>query len=130
MPEKSYNKDKSIKIFYLETKRTEEGHTITIKKYIHPLNSYLKAYIRDLSQKERVSNLQIEDDSTALAIINRREVNNTMFLEYKRRNMKPLTYNITGVDYYDDSTSEIKLFLSLVENQITYDEEEGIEWQK
>lgn len=125
MPEKAYNKDKKVKIFYLIKRRTEEGFTQTIKKYIHPLNKQLSAYIRDLSPKEK----QEKDESTLLAIINRRDVNNTMFLEYKRRGMSVQTYNINGVDFYDDSSSEIKLTLSLVKNKIAYDIEEGTEWK-
>lgn len=123
-----YNKDKKVKIFYLTTTRDENGFKVTIKKYIHPIDKSLNAYIRDLSQKELQSNMQVQDSSTAIAIINRREINNTMYLEYKRRGMRKQTYNINGVDYFDDSTNDIKLTISLVKQSITFDREEGTEW--
>lgn len=125
-----YNKDKKVKIFKLVKARNSEDFIVIKKKYIHPMGSFIKAFIRDLSSREIQTNKQAQDDSTMQAIINRREVSKDMYLEYRRRGFKrPQVYNITGVDYFTDSTNEIKLTLSLVTQEITYDEEEGTEWQ-
>lgn len=125
-----YNKDKKVKIFYLVTTRDEEGFKITIKKYIHPLNKSLSAYVRDLSQREVQANKQVQDDSTIQVVINRRPINNSMFVEYKRRGMDVNTYNISGIDYYDDTTNDIKFNGSLVNQKLTYDKVEGTDWNE
>ena len=131
MQQTSYNKDKNIKIFQIIKERTLEGFTVIKKKYIHPINKYLKAYIRDLSSKEIQTNKQAQDESTMQIIINRREITKDMYVEYRRRGFKNIqTYEINGIDYFTDSTNEIKLNVSLIKQELTFDEEEGTEWQQ
>ena len=63
-------------------------------------------------------------------VINRRPINNSMFVEYKRRGMDVNTYNISGIDYYDDTTNDIKFNGSLVNQKLTYDKVEGTDWNE
>ena len=130
MANSRYNKDEHIRIFYLLSARDENGFKITIKKYIHPINGFLWAYVRDLSQKEVQARKQVQNDATIQVRINRREITNDMFMEYKRPGMKNTnTYNISGIDFFDDSQSEIKFDGSLISQAITYDRVEGTDWK-
>lgn len=122
-----YQLDKKIKIFKLQQDR-DGAYVVTIKKYIHPLNSKLCAYFRDLSQKEVNANKQSQDDSTAIFVINRRAVTQGMFIEYKRKTFGLITYQITGVDGWNDNSNLLKLNCKVVSNSINYTKEEGTDY--
>lgn len=121
-------KDRSIKIYSLVSTRDSEGFEVTIKKYIHPVDATLKAYFRQLKSTEVFINKQSGDDTEAMFIINRRVVEKDMFVEYmNRRTFGTETYQITGVDPYDDSGNDIKLSVKKV-NPSVYDFVEGADW--
>ena len=104
-----YRLDKKIKIFKLNQDR-DGAYVVTVKKYIHPVDAKLCAYFRDLSQKEVNANKQSQDDSTAMFVINRRLVTQGMFIEYRRKTFGLTTYQITGVDSWNDN-SNLLIFL-------------------
>lgn len=123
-----HDKNHRVKIFTIKTSRTDEGNLETTKKYIHPKNAFLWGYFRDLSSTEQQTNSQNQDEASARLIINRRAVTKEMYVEIKRETFGTQTYQITGVDAYDDTDPEIKLTLTLVKNDIQYDGEEGTDW--
>ena len=120
-------KDKNIKIFLLESKRNDKGFEIITKKYIHPLDSYLKAYFRTLSSFEINSNKQVQNDTTALFIINRRVITEDMFIERDRRTFGKETYQITSIDGYEDSSNDLKIGAKKIVAP-SYDLVEGSDW--
>lgn len=122
-------KDRIIKIFQLTQVRELEALTKTIKKYIHPVDEGVKAYVRDLSSTEAKEYGQAADEETIYAIINRRNITKDMFVEFKRRGSKTYqTYNITGIDDFDGRENEIKLTLVKIKQTLDFDEEEGTPW--
>ena len=121
-------KDRSIKIYSLVSDRDSDGFEIVKKRYIHPVDKTLCAYFKQLKSTEIIANKQNQDDTEAYFVINRRAVENDMFVEYmNRRTFGTQTFQITGVDPYDDSGSEIKLSVKKV-NPSPYDFEEGVDW--
>lgn len=121
-------KDRSIKIYSLISTRDSEGFEVVKKVYIHPIDKTLCAYFRQLKSAEIVANKQSQDDTEAFFIINRRAVEKDMFIEYiNRRTFGTQTYQITGVDPYDDKGSEIKLNVKKV-GPSPFDYEEGVDW--
>lgn len=125
-----YNRSKKIKIFYLENGRDVEGNSIKVKKYIHPIESYINAHYRDLRSSETNNNDQALDFATVQFTIIRRAIVKDMFIEYDRKDFGLQTYTIISVDGYDDLTNDMKLNADLVKNEIEFDEVEGTEWKK
>lgn len=124
-----YNKDRKIKIFSLIKERDADGFIITTKKYIHPNCKTLCAYYRDLRSSEIALNKQVLDDTEVMFIINRREIEKDMYIEYiSRRTYGTTTYQITSIDSFDDSGNDIKIGAKKV-NPPTYDKVEGTRWQ-
>ena len=130
MPEVFYNKDKKIKIYQIISNRDSQGFITTIKRYIHPVNSYLCAYFKDLRSAEIAANRQVEDDTEAQFLINRRAVSKDMFIEFKRRTFGMTTYQITGIDGYEDNSNELKLSVKKINSIPKYDIIEGTDWKK
>lgn len=103
------NKTKCIKIFYERVSKTD-GITYPVKHYIHPQNTKLYAYVRNLSQSEITSNSAVYDTSTIQVITNYRKLNNDMFIEFRNK-----TYQLIGdPDEFDFKETEIKLFCKRV----------------
>lgn len=121
-------KDRSIKIYSLISTRDQDGFEVVTKKYIHPIDITLRAYFKQLKSSEIVANKQSQDETEAYFVINRRNVEKDMYVEYmNRRTFGTETYQVTGVDPYDDSGNEIKLTVKKV-NPSIYDYEEGVRW--
>jgi len=88
-----YKRDKKpcIKIF-----KNIETPTGPIKKYIHPKNTLLNAYVRQLSAREQnIGNAEI-DGSTIEFTVNKRKLSGDMFVEFKEE-----VYQISGVDNFE-----------------------------
>ena len=121
-------KDKHIKIFKLVTTRDSEGYEKTTKKYIHPIDSKLMAHYKDLRTSEIVANKQSQDDTEAIFTVNRRLITKDMYIEYNRRTFGLITYQITGVDGWDDTSGELKLGAKKLNAAPSYDNIEGTDW--
>lgn len=122
-------KDRIIKIYQLTSRRELDALTKTIKKYIHPIDEGIKAYVRDQSSTEVQRNGQASDEETIYAIINRRNITKDMFVEYHHRGMEGYeTYNVVGIDDYNGRDNEIRLTLVKIKQTIDFDEEEGTPW--
>ena len=117
-------KSSKIKIFTLEKKRDLDGFVSVVKSYIHPIDSNINAYIRDISSTEKISLGQELDVSIKEIVINKRKITKDMYVEFKGQ-----TYNILSIDSFDDLENEIKLRVVLVNNEIQFDSEEGSIWQ-
>lgn len=99
-------KDKLIKIYF--ERESEEG---IIKEYIHPINIYLKAYVRQVASFETVYEQTRHDTSHLIFVINRRKVRTDMFIEFRNK-----TYNINSIDNFEFYiTHEIKIIASEIE---------------
>lgn len=85
--------------------KVSQGGLGAIKEYIHSEDTYLKAYVRQLSTSER-NNLQgITNDANTLFVINYREnIKIDLFIEFNGK-----TYAIDGVDDLEFRQTEIKL---------------------
>lgn len=124
-----YNKDRKIKIFQLISARNENGFEVITKKYIHPIDKCLSAYFKDLRSSEIAFNRQAEDDTEVVFVINRRAIEKDMFIEYiSRRTFGTTTYQITGIDSFDDTSYDMKVGAKKI-NPPRYDLEEGTQWQ-
>lgn len=124
-----YNKNRKIKIFKLLSARNENGFEVITKKYIHPIDKCLNAYFKDLRSSDIYMNRQVENDSEVLFVINRRAIDTDMFIEYiSRRTFGTTTYQITGIDSFDDTSYDMKVSAKKI-NPPRYDNEEGTEWQ-
>lgn len=122
-------KDRIIKIYQLTSRRELDALTKTIKKYIHPIDEGIKAYVRDQSSTEVQRNGQASDEEAIYAIINRRNITKDMFVEYHHRGMEGYeTYNVVGIDDYNGRDNEIRLTLVKIKQTIDFDEEEGTPW--
>jgi len=91
-------KDKNIRIFWEDVDGDE-----SIKHYIHPRNSFLKAYVIQLSANEQASADAIQDRSDIEFIVNYREIIVDMYVEFNNK-----TYRISGIDYYEFYITEVK----------------------
>ena len=111
-----YNKNHKIKIFY-------EINNATTKKYIHPLNSHIKAYVRELSASERNEFNAVSELSDIECVINKRKIDVNMFLEFKGN-----TYQIISQDSFDFETPEIKIRATQI-TPLPYETEEGTDWK-
>ena len=104
---KQKNKDKKIKIFIRVDEQLPNGETITKKVYLQKKDSYIKAYIRSLSAKERLSSNTTQPSNEVEITINYRrslEKRQGAYVEYK-----DWTYAITGIDNLDFRRTEMKL---------------------
>ena len=91
-------KDKNIKI-YSET----QSNSGILRKYIHPAHSYIKAYIRQLSNQERYVNGAEVDGSEIEVVINKRDVEPDMYIEFKNKH-----YQIGPLDNFLFYNTEVK----------------------
>ena len=129
MPKYIYNKDRKVKIFKLISARNENGFEVITKKYIHPINKCLSAYFKELKSSELAFNRQVEDDTEVIFVINRRNIDKDMYIEYiSRRTFGTTTYQITGVDSFDDTSYDMKVSAKKI-NPPAYNNVEGTEWQ-
>lgn len=104
---KQKNKDKDIKIFIRVDEQLPNGETITKKVYLQKKDSYIKAYIRSLSAKERLSSNTTQPSNEVEITINYRrslEKRQDAYVEYK-----DWTYTVTGIDNLDFRRTEMKL---------------------
>lgn len=119
---KVQNKTKCIKIFYERVSKVD-GITYPVKHYIHPQNTKLYAYVRNLSQNEINSNSAVYDTSSIQVIMNYRQLNNDMFIEFRNK-----TYQLIGdPDEFDFKETEIKLLCKRVVEK-DYDIVEYEDW--
>lgn len=100
-------KDKKIKIFIRVDEQLPNGETITKKVYLQKKDSYIKAYIRSLSAKERLSSNTTQPSNEVEITINYRRSlwkRQDAYVEYK-----DWTYAVTGIDNLDFRRTEMKL---------------------
>lgn len=110
---KQKNKDKKIKIFIRVDEQLPTGDTITKKVYLQKKDSYIKAYIRSLSTKERLTSNNVQPSNEVELTINYRkslERKQEVYVEYK-----DWTYAITGIDNLDFRRTEMKITAKSVE---------------
>lgn len=91
-------KDKKIKIF--QEISNEFGLT---KKYIHPENTSLYAYVRQLSANERNQFNAIQDGSAIEFVINHRKIQTDMLVEFKNK-----TYQMGPPDHFEFYSNDVK----------------------
>jgi head-tail adaptor len=91
-------KDKIIKIYQETTK--DKG---VLREYIHPKDSYIKAYIRQLSSSERYLNRAEVDGSEIEIVINKRDVHPDMYIEFGEKH-----YQIGPLDHFEFYNTEVK----------------------
>jgi len=91
-------KDKKIRIF--QELETSEG---TIKQYIHKKDSYLSAYVRQLSANEQATQNAVQDSSDIEFVVNHRKILIDMLVEFNGD-----TYQIAGVDNFEFYQVDIK----------------------
>lgn len=96
-----------VKIFHEVTVETE-GYTSKIKEYIHPEGTYLSAYVRQVSMKESESGGSY-DGSDIEVVLNNRELDQTMFIEFKGQ-----TYQLGAPDHFEFLNTDIKVRASKV----------------
>lgn len=111
-------KPHNIRIF--QEIETEEG---TIKKYIHPEGTYLKAHVRQLSANEQNIADAVQDSSDIEFTINRREIEIDMFVEFKRFGINRV-YQISGINNYEFFNGDTR-FRAYEVNKREYD---VVEW--
>ena len=110
-------KFKKIKIYYIQ--ETIDGK---IKHYIHPIDEYLYASVRQLSFYERNNQNALLDGADMEFIINRRKVKPDMYIEFNED-----TYKISAIDNYDFNSDEVRLLAKEVES-INFDKVIGDAW--
>lgn len=113
-------KDKKIKIF--REIQTEWGVT---KKYIHPLGSSLKAYVRQLSATEQNTSNGIQDGSAIEFVINNRQIKTDMYVEFKGK-----TYQMGPPDNFEFYKTEVKFIAYEVNTKDDYLEVEWSDWNE
>ena len=102
MPKFKQHKDKTIKIFF-ET----ETSTGTIKEYIHPFGTTIKAYVRQLSANEQASANAVQDSSDIEFTINKRDIKPDMFVEYFN-GFETKVYQVGSRDNFEFYNTEVK----------------------
>lgn len=113
-------KDKRIKIF-MEIP-SEFGIT---KKYIHPENTYLNAYVRQLSATEQNTSNAIQDGSAIEFVINNRKIKTDMHVEFKGK-----TYQMGPPDNFEFYKAEVKFIAYEVNPRDDYIATEWSEWNE
>ena len=91
-------KDKRIRIFY-ELDQPEGP----VKIYIHPENTVLKAYVRQLSATEQTAANSVRDGSAVQFTINNREIKTDMYVEFNGK-----TYQMGPPDMFEFYKTDIK----------------------
>lgn len=104
-------KNRNIKIF----KEVRENGK-SIKQYIHPYFTSIKAYVRQLSANEMATANAIQDASDIEFVINKRDINVGMFVEFQNK-----TYQINAVDFREFLNGDIT-FRAMQVNRKNYDE--------
>lgn len=119
-------KDRQIKLYYGKTITWRNGHgtgTYLEKKYVHPKDAFLKAYVR-----QSVANNQENSDAVIIAdrylvVINYRELpRGQYYIEWKNKVLKVL-----NIDEYEGRNVELKLECQVIdvdplENKLVRDE--------
>jgi head-tail adaptor len=95
---KYFIKDKQIKIY----RETDSGKGVE-RQYIHPKDSFIKAYIRQLSSQERYLNSAEVDGSEIEIVINQRDVHPDMYIVFKDKH-----YQIGPLDRFEFYNTEVK----------------------
>ena len=121
-----YDLDKRVKCFYITTKR-QDGFIVNVKKYIHPEISLLHAKFQNLKSDQIIANKQAQNETTAYFIMNRRVLRNGWYIEFERRNFGICTYQILGVDPFDDTSSYLKISVKEINSALPYDSVEYTE---
>jgi len=93
------NKHRNILIF-----REIESKTGTIKEYIHPYGTIIKAYVRQLSGNEQNSLDATQNSAIIEFVINSRAIEIDMFIEFNNK-----VYGIDGTDDLEFFNTEIHL---------------------
>lgn len=107
MTEPKYpQKDRQIRIFRIHSKRwANESEQSIIKEYMHPKDTFLRAYIRQLSAGEMATEALKKQSDDFEAVINYRpEITTDCYIEFQGD-----TYRVTGVDGFDLKNIELKL---------------------
>lgn len=108
-------KNHNIRIF--QEVETMDGVT---KQYIHKENTFLKAYVRQLSSNEQNIAGAIQDSSDIEFVINKREIALDMFVEFKRFGIDRV-YQISGIDEFEFFKGDTK-FRAYEVNKRTYNQ--------
>lgn len=95
---KYFIKDKRIKIY----QETGSGNGVE-RHYIHPKDTFIKAYIRQLSSQERYINQAELDGSEMEVVINQRDVHPEMYIEFEGKH-----YQIGPLDRFEFYNTEVK----------------------
>lgn len=119
---KNYPKRHLIRLYQAETRKVEvngEKEQLTVKVYFKfsktaevfadggydPQNEGIdiKAYARQLSAEERNASMALQDDSSIEVAINKRQVTQDMYMEFKGN-----TYQIGAPDNFQFEGTEVK----------------------
>ncbi len=114
-------KDKKIKIF-TETNREDLGISQSVKIYQHPINTVLKANIRQLSADETNADNADQNSEYLVIVVNHRILPDSFFVEFRGS-----TYKSDGIDKFEFYKGEIKFRAHRV-NSKEYDVVEYKEW--
>ena len=117
----TYDLSKRIKIFYIDNVR-QNGFVKKIKTYIHPEGTLLSARFKNLKADQVIQNKQAQVDVDSEFIVMRRNITEEMFIEYNRRTFGVCTYQIKGIDPWDDNSNYLKLSTHKVNSVIEYDD--------
>jgi head-tail adaptor len=93
------NKHHNILVF-----KEIQSKTGIVKQYIHPINTKLSAYARQLSSQEQSSQEAIQNNVTIEFVINYRTIDIDMFIEFMNR-----VYAIDSIDELEFFQTELKL---------------------
>ena len=116
---KQSNKDEYIKIFMEH--QTELGMQ---KIYIHPVNAFLYAHVRQLSAAERNANAALEDGSELQFTVNRRVISSDAFIEWRGN-----VYQITAIDNYEfKAEQDLRIRARVVRTAASYISTSGTGW--
>lgn len=111
------HKDRYIKVFHIRKKRLpNSAETTVIKEYIHPVKESIKAYVRQLSAKEILSE-NMKDTSTYLVVVNyHQDIDMECYIEFKDKILRL----ITPPDTFEDRNLEMKLTCQIVSEELGY----------
>jgi len=121
-------KDTQIRLFSLEKQTSESGEVLK-KKYQHPENTIIHAYVRQLSASETSFGNATQDGSSYLFVVSRRAITSDMYIEVVTGSLKELTFQIDGPDAYELRSQEIKLYTHQIPS-VTYTTIEYGSWLK
>lgn len=108
------NKDRQIKLYYAKNVTWKNAHaygTYIEKKYVHPKDAFLKAYVRQI-----VANNQENSDAVIIAdryliVINYRELpRGQYYVEFKNKVLKVL-----NSDEFESRNIELKLECQVID---------------